>query len=521
MGNENSASWRLRLLAEQGVHLALVVLGFGLCRAWIVSCLTAPIFMPSAIGMNWLYLVMGALAALFVAFASRRLAIESERFRESIAETTVGLIASVAVLIPSSVMLSSPLLMVTGFMVGGAAAGFLQILWGERFTVHENRFVTLASAAAAIVTAGCLGLLDEQIRTLGYVAFPLLSFFLLTLECRRNGVSWRTGLSLEDPEAPMAYPLCCARRKGEEDSEEDEEHRRLVLKLMASVAIFSFLVRMFDSLPDRGVDPFGAVGGSSLFALVVVGAVFIVIAFLPKERFNVTLVYRISVPIMVMGLTAMVLFFERNSAIAILLIGVGYEFFDILAWILFADVSRRRGIGTGYIYGMGVASMFLGMAAGILAGDLVHSLIEDGTLQVTVVGMASIISLVFTGFMLLPEGALASISPLLSNSRKSRKDAEAAAAQPDGAPKADEVPVSLEDRCAAVARERGLTARESEILVLLAKGRTISIIARDLQIAKGTARTHAERIYRKLDVHKQQELIDMVEAAEPFASKDE
>lgn len=425
--------------------------------------------MPSAIGMNWLYLVMGALAALFVAFASRRLSIESERFHESIAETTVGLIASVAVLIPSSVMLSSPLLMVTGFMAGDAAAGFLQILWGERFTVHENRFVTLASAAAAIVTAGCLGLLGEQARTLGYVAFPLLSFFLLTLECRRNGVSWRTGLSLEDPEAPMAYPLCCARRKGEEDSEEDEEHRRLVVKLMASVAIFSFLVRMFDSLPDRGVDPFGAVGGSSLFALVVVGAVFIVIAFLPRERFNVTLVYRISVPIMVMGLTAMVLFFERNSAIAILLIGVGYEFFDILAWILFADVSRRRGIGTGCIYGMGVAS----------------------------------------------------ISPLLSNSRKSRKDAEAAAAQPDGAPKADEVPASLEDRCAAVARERGLTAWESEILVLLAKGRTISIIARDLQIAKGTARIHAERIYRKLDVHKQQELIDMVEAAELFASKNE
>lgn len=56
-----------------------------------------------------------------------------------------------------------------------------------------------------------------------------------------------------------------------------------------------------------------------------------------------------------------------------------------------------------------------------------------------------------------------------------------------------------------------MTPRESEILVLLAKGRTIAIIARDLQIAKGTARTHTERIYRKLDVHKQQELIDLVE----------
>ncbi len=60
----------------------------------------------------------------------------------------------------------------------------------------------------------------------------------------------------------------------------------------------------------------------------------------------------------------------------------------------------------------------------------------------------------------------------------------------------------------------GLTPRESEVIVLLAYGRTLSIIARDLQIAKGTARTHIENIYRKLDVHKQQELIDLVETYE-------
>ena len=39
----------------------------------------------------------------------------------------------------------------------------------------------------------------------------------------------------------------------------------------------------------------------------------------------------------------------------------------------------------------------------------------------------------------------------------------------------------------------------------------IIILSRDLHIAQGTARTHIENIYRKLDVHKQQELIDLVE----------
>ncbi|WP_251231526.1 response regulator transcription factor [Adlercreutzia aquisgranensis] len=62
-----------------------------------------------------------------------------------------------------------------------------------------------------------------------------------------------------------------------------------------------------------------------------------------------------------------------------------------------------------------------------------------------------------------------------------------------------------------VAAAYKLTPRESEVVVLLAYGRTLAIIARDLQIAKGTARTHIESIYRKLGVHKQQELIDLVE----------
>ncbi|WP_270299718.1 LuxR C-terminal-related transcriptional regulator, partial [Eggerthella sinensis] len=43
-------------------------------------------------------------------------------------------------------------------------------------------------------------------------------------------------------------------------------------------------------------------------------------------------------------------------------------------------------------------------------------------------------------------------------------------------------------------------------------GASLSIVMRDLQIAKGTAQTHIENVYAKLGVHKQQELIDLVEA---------
>ena len=515
MNIERDASSRLQVAAGQGANFAAAVLGFGLCRAWIVACLAVPTVHGEAYGTNWLYLIMGALAALFVAFATHATVGKGERFHEHIAESTFGLLLASAVAIPASLMLDSLLLAFVGFMTGGIAAGMLQVLWGERFSTYETTFVTMASALAAVVTALCLVCSEEIVRMIGYAAFPLCSFLLLSIECKRNRISWRTGRPLDEIDAP-AYRMNDGVEAvdAENDPSLEEKRSKLVAKLMASVAIFSFLVRMFDSIPSSGIDPFKAIGGSSLFALVVVGFAFSVTAMVMKERFDVTRVYRVSVPIMVLGCVVLAVFFEVNSAIAILLIGIGYEFFDVLVWILFASMSRTHRDGAGYIYGLDVASMFFGMAAGLLAGDLAHTLVSSGTLQLTMIAMASIISLVFTGFMLFPEGMMSRLSPLhlgVKRQRKNALDDETDGSDTDENAKAIQRP--LETRCADVAHDCGLTPRESEVLILLAKGRTVPVIARDLQIAKGTARTHTERIYRKLDVHKQQELIDKVENA--------
>lgn len=66
--------------------------------------------------------------------------------------------------------------------------------------------------------------------------------------------------------------------------------------------------------------------------------------------------------------------------------------------------------------------------------------------------------------------------------------------------------------CTKVSQVYGLTARESEILLLLARGRTAATIAETLVIAPSTAKAHLRNIYAKLGVHTQQELIDLVES---------
>ena len=63
-----------------------------------------------------------------------------------------------------------------------------------------------------------------------------------------------------------------------------------------------------------------------------------------------------------------------------------------------------------------------------------------------------------------------------------------------------------------VAKEYGLTARETDVLEELFNGRTAPYIARDLSVSINTVRSHVKRIYTKFSVHSQQELIDLIAA---------
>ena len=70
-------------------------------------------------------------------------------------------------------------------------------------------------------------------------------------------------------------------------------------------------------------------------------------------------------------------------------------------------------------------------------------------------------------------------------------------------------------KCETVANTFLLSRRETEILFFLAKGHNAAYIQEKLYISEGTAKTHIRHIYRKCDVHSQQDLMRMVENAQP------
>ena len=508
------------------LNFLIVVLGFGLCRAWIVFCLGAPLVFPAASPTHWIYLASGALCAAIVALICRAGGNAIALMRRLLFRITPFALLASGILIPLAIRTNSELLMACGFVAGGIGAGPLQVLWGDRFSHHSVHFAAFASPAAAIVTASVAALSSSQTSFMGFIVMPLLSFGLLVFHADRTGHPWRELIDKSDPDSSWDSAPQSAVAEPAEAAAQPTGFRagsRVPLgvgKLMFSIMTFSLLCRMFDTM-NSGEDPLAFLGGSPIFALVVVGAAFIAIVAKAGDRFNPTFIYRLSLPIMVAGYVAIALLFDSHAAISLLIINVGYEFFDILTWVLFVDASRRRNENALYIFGLGVAFMFCGMALGNAASHILDTLVAGGNVQANVVAMAAILCLVIVAFLVLPEGTVAQLSrreghaergeePTAENNdlaESEAKDSAAGDGQADGAATADRI----ERHCAAVARDFGLTPRESEVIVLLAYGRTLAIIARDLHIAQGTARTHIENIYRKLDVHKQQELIDLVE----------
>ena len=73
----------------------------------------------------------------------------------------------------------------------------------------------------------------------------------------------------------------------------------------------------------------------------------------------------------------------------------------------------------------------------------------------------------------------------------------------------------ISKQAAALQRHYRLSARETEVTELIARGNSVARIAEELVVSENTIRTHSKRIYTKLAIHKKQELLDLIESFDP------
>lgn len=173
---------------------------------------------------------------------------------------------------------------------------------------------------------------------------------------------------------------------------------------------------------------------------------------------------------------------------------VSYLCFEVCVWVFFAQISNAFSLSPFLVFGIGETFVCVGKFIELALQEPLVALF--GTQSLFGVETAALILFsLLLGFCLLP-----------SEKEVERMVVEGAWKKGD-----PDKPGYFKSRCDHVSTQYSLSNRESEILLYLAKGRNASFIQEKLVISEGTAKTHIWRIYRKLDVHTQQELINLVE----------
>jgi DNA-binding CsgD family transcriptional regulator len=205
------------------------------------------------------------------------------------------------------------------------------------------------------------------------------------------------------------------------------------------------------------------------------------------------LIYQIGFPLMALGYLVAA-FFASGSTSGIMLHAIGYRFVGILGWVLCAHLVRQRGLSTNWVFPWSVASLMIGSVVGSIIGEGSLMNAAPAGKNTPEVALVMVFVLLFSALLMFNIKNLRSGWGLFRPS-----DIEDAA---DG----------IAATCQQISYEYELTAREAEILVLLARGYDRAFMCDKLVLSKETIKTHVRNTYHKLGLHSQQEVIMLVES---------
>lgn len=195
-----------------------------------------------------------------------------------------------------------------------------------------------------------------------------------------------------------------------------------------------------------------------------------------------------------------------------------------LTWSFMGGASLEYLLRSASVFGMGLASLAVGI---LLGGAMVHAGLLGtslGSIVLALVCLAMAIgylparpapNLTHSTYSTPLRSVTVPYDTASDEAAEAQPAEEAPAEQPEPTDK-PQAPVKgrFMRRCDAVAKTFLLSARETEVLYLLAKGRSMNHIMEELVISEGTTKTHINHVYKKLNIHSRHELLDLIESME-------
>lgn len=223
---------------------------------------------------------------------------------------------------------------------------------------------------------------------------------------------------------------------------------------------------------------------------------------------RLALVYLLVLPALLVALYATSLF--QNIAVLSLLVFFHRFVYGLVYYFLWLLCLAPRG--TTRLSDRFVLSFFvlkMGWAVGVLFFMILPTLYGDGPWSALLIGfffaLGAVDAFLLIGMLRTAEKRAGASGPMGGDGIDA-----VAPATTDGVLGPS---LTYEEACRRVIATYALTKREGEVLAYLGKGRTAAYIMKQMYISDGTTRTHIDHIYKKLGVHSQQALIDIIEQA--------
>lgn len=471
------------------------LMGFGLCRAWItlLFSLSVPALLATTISIRLLLLLPGAAFCLLLLPAPKLLLSRQIRTFALILSGVLSLLGLLGVYVGAAYNL----VIIAAFAMAllSISAALMQVLWGEKVSLLPERKIDFYTVSAFLLAAG-LGVLmqaitDETVRWIFQIVLPVASWTLLYRGFNQG--EWGHVALTESIDSSNIQTVTA--------SATPIPFGRFCISILVFVLIFNAISPVFSTAEN----PFPV---RTTANLVVTLGLFLLV--LKHGSVNLTNLYTLSFIILLGSVLAMLFVPQSFLFIPTFFAAAGYKLFDILFWCLLITMAHRLLNKNWHILGLGMAANFGGMGLGSALGDLTSFLQSTVTLGDTFIICTFVFILAITIVVILPEQMLAQLIPR-RQTKPTEKDSHALEILNTSADPYQQTSIlALEERCKQTAAKRQLTRRESEVLLLLAQGRTQSVIAKKLGISEGTVHTHILHVYQKLDVHSQQELIELL-----------
>ena len=467
-------------------------LGLGLYWAWVTVVFYSDALAPLPSGADglveqiWLWATWSHMIGLFACamLADRLKSLFSNRI--FCAGGAVGSALGSAA-IPAALLLLDPsspacgtIVVVAAVFIGFSSAWHV-LQWAELYAAgagHAVASLSLLSFSIGLSLYFLVSLFPSLVATSMTVLLPLFSG--LAMAACRSGHD--VGAEAAEAAVPSGLPGDLA---------------------LAVVATFVFalcgeMLRVLSiQIMGGGVDTMGTLylaGG--LVGLLLLTAWFL----LPGGRTRTVITPPLVRTVLVIMAVAFLLApFLGGQALAV---SYGIWCFRAISWIVCFMLAFRFGYRP--VRAVAVLDGAFALSV-VVSGQLnlwVAESIKVGRIELTAVSLVAVFVLMLTAiFVLNGKG----IGQLLRNENvgEAREGTDTIASSHDDV---------IAEAVGGIARDFGLSPRETEVAELLAKGRSLPFVQNELYISSGTAQTHARHIYRKLDVHSRQEFLDLVEA---------